>query len=116
MSWKSLTNARLRHRAKVVRKGVDNSGPDWTETEETPYTFLPCLLLRNRGTAARDVDRQIGDMDYRIIHLDGELAVNDRVTVMDKRGNIILDGMFAGPTLLGLVTKRTELQSVRYGI
>lgn len=117
MTYKALTRKRLRHRARVIRKGVDNSGVDWVETSEMEYGWLPCLLLKRSANPGRDNDRQIGSTVYRIIHLDGDLAVNDRVTIYhwtDYHLPIIQD-MFAGPTVRGLAYNETELYKVEYG-
>lgn len=116
MTAKAVVARRLAHRAEVVRSGADNSGSDWTERTSVPYADLKCLLLRAGAEATRSGDRALGEEEYRLLHLDGQIAINDKVTVSDRNGNLIRSDMFAGPTLRGRAYKITRLQDVSYGV
>ena len=72
---------RMMHRASVVREEVDLTAIRPTVNVTTVYAALPCLLIPVSGRALRDEDRAVGNEVYKLLHLEGQLAVNDKVTV-----------------------------------
>ena len=106
----------MMHRASVVREEVDTTAIRPTVNETTVYAALPCLLIPVSGRALRDEDRAVGNEVYKLLHVEGQLAVNDKVTVSDRNGATIRAEMFSGPTADGLVLNQTEMKNVAYGL
>ena len=97
---------RMMHRASVVREEVDLTAIRPTVNVTTVYAALPCLLIPVSGRALRDEDRAVGNEVYKLLHLEGQLAVNDKVTVSDRNGATIRGGYVQRPDSGRLGTQR----------